>query len=120
MNYPKLVDTPNSVSSITVIEKTLRYILNNETNGIWNVYDRGVMTPFEIGEMLAETGLRDLPLRISKEELDTFHTPKRVDTVLYDERFESAINPEDVQTVLRETIEELKTALVAESMPTLG
>jgi len=120
LHYPKLVDTPNSVSSMTVIEKTLRYALENDASGIWNVYDKGVMTPFEIGELLTDAGMRDKPLRISKDELDAFHTPKRVDTVLYDERFERLVHPEEVHRVLSQTIEELKMALVAESMPTLG
>ncbi len=108
--YPKLVDTPNSVSSMAVIEKTLRHVLtsDDEWSGIWNIYDRGVTSPFEIGEMLWKAGLRERPLRISKEELDTFHKPKRVDTVLYDSRFEAVIQPEDVDIQMLRTIEHLK------------
>lgn len=108
--YPKLVDTPNSVSSIGVIEKTLRHVVMTKENwsGVWNVYDRGVTSPFEIGKMLSKAGLREQPLRISKAELDTFHKPKRVDTVLYDARFEAAIQPEEVRQVLANTMEELK------------
>jgi len=111
--YPKLVDTPNSVSSIGVIEKTLRHVTTATENwsGVWNLYDRGVTSPFEIGEMLWKAGLRTQPLRISKEELDTFHKPKRVDTVLYDARFEAAIHPEEVRIVLANMIEELKTSM---------
>ena len=98
MKYPKLIDTPNSVSSIAIIEKTVKHVLSSEDNwsGIWNVYDRGIVTPFEIGEMLWSAGMRGQPQRISKEELDQFHKPKRVDTVLFDERFEREIEPEDV------------------------
>jgi dTDP-4-dehydrorhamnose reductase len=111
--YPKLVDTPNSVSSIDIIEKTLRHILTakEDWSGVWNVYDRGVTSPFEIGEMLWNAGFREQPLRISKAELDTFHKPKRVDTVLYDARFEAAIQPEEVRTVLENTMKELKTSM---------
>ncbi|HEY3875030.1 MAG TPA: sugar nucleotide-binding protein [Candidatus Kapabacteria bacterium] len=110
LRYPKLIDTPNSVTSIAAIEKTLRMILTigNEWNGVWNVYDRGVTTPFHIGKMLYEAGLREEPQPLSKEELDRFHTPKRVDTVLYDARYERMIQPEDVQTQLGRAIEELK------------
>ena len=113
LHYPKLVDTPNSVSSVEVIEKTLRYVLDSPENwsGIWNVYDRGVTSPFEIGEMLWHAGLREQPKSISKEELDSFHKPKRVDTVLYDERFETVIKPENVHTVVARTIEELRLQL---------
>jgi nucleoside-diphosphate-sugar epimerase len=110
LKYPRLIDTPNSVSSMDVIEKTLRYILsaNEDWTGIWNLYDPGITTPFEIGKMLWNTGLREQPLRISKEELDAFHKPKRVDTVLYDERFERRIKPENVHSQLSKAIEELK------------
>jgi len=112
MKYPKLVDTPNSVSSMAVIEKTVRYLLtHSEASGIWNVYDRGVITPFQIGEMLWQTGVRTQPQKISKDELDRFHTPKRVDTVLYDERFERCINPENVEAQLHRAIDELRHAI---------
>jgi nucleoside-diphosphate-sugar epimerase len=112
LRYPKLIDTPNSVSSIEVIEKTVRHVVTNDTNwsGIWNIYDRGITTPLAIGEMLWKAGLREQPFRISKEELDAFHKPKRVDTVLYDERFESAIRPEEVNAQLSNAVEELNSA----------
>jgi dTDP-4-dehydrorhamnose reductase len=113
MQYPKLVDTPNSVSSVATIAKTVAHVATASENwsGIWNVYDRGIMTPFEIGKLLAAEGLRDEPMRISKDELDQFHTPKRVDTVLYDARFEEAIQPSDVMTELRTAIKFLKEKL---------
>ena len=113
MGYPKLVDTPNSMSSLSVIEKTLRYLLDAQDNwsGIWNVYDLGVATPFEIGEMLAREGLRERPVRISKEDLDQFHTPKRVDTVLYDSRFEKMVGPSNVRVELEKAIADLKVTL---------
>jgi len=117
--YASLIDTPNSVSSIEVIAKTVRYLLNAEASmvnsgasmvnpegwtGVWNVYDRGTITPFEIGELLWNAGLRGRPERISKAALDAFHKPKRVDTVLFDRRFERAVQPEEVHTVLARTI----------------
>jgi dTDP-4-dehydrorhamnose reductase len=109
LRYPKLIDTPNSVSSIEVIEKTVRHVLTSKDwNGVWNVYDRGITSPLAIGEMLWKAGLREQPFRISKEELDAFHKPKRVDTVLSDQRFETQIQPEDVNLQLTKAIEELK------------
>ncbi len=112
LRYPKLIDTPNSVSSLNVIEQTVRRVLSIESlwSGIWNAYDRGVTTPLAIGELLWKAGLRDQPFRISKEELDAFHKPKRVDTVLFDERFETVIQPADVQFQLTKAIEQLKNA----------
>jgi len=109
-HYPKLVDTPNSVSSIGVIEKTLRHVTtaNENWSGVWNVYDRGVTSPYEIGEMLWKAGLRNQPQRISKEELDSFHKPKRVDTVLFDARFEQVIHPEEVKAQIAAAMDQLK------------
>jgi len=110
MSYPRLVRTPNSMSSMEIIIKTIRHCLVSETNwnGIWNIYDKGITTPFEVGKMLAEAGLREMPMPLEKSELDSFHKPKRVDTVLYDERFERLIKPEEFDIVMRRTIEKFK------------
>ena len=112
LRYPKLIDTPVRVCGLEVDSSDGSYApylpeLNN-WNGIWNIYDRGFTTPLAIGEMLWKAGLREQPFRISKDELDAFHKPKRVDTVLYDERFETAIQPEDVALPLARAISELK------------
>ncbi len=111
--YPKLIQTPNSMSSLDIIIKTVRHCLSSSTdwNGIWNIYDAGVTTPFHIGELLAQAGLRAMPEAFTKTELDSFHKPKRVDTVLYDERFERLIKPEPLEEVLVKTIDRYKTAL---------
>ena len=109
-SYPRLVTTPNSMSSMEVIIKTVRHCLTSKTewNGIWNIYDKGILTPFQVGVMLAEAGLREMPVALEKSELDTFHKPKRVDTVLYDERFERLIQPEAFEVVMRRTIQAFK------------
>ncbi len=105
--YPRLVDTPQSMSSVDIIAKTVRYLLSaDEWSGIWNIYDKGTLTPFELGTMLSEAGLREMPEKLLKSELDVFHKPKRVDTVLYDERFERLLQPEDVRVVMKKVIEE--------------
>ncbi|HYM19950.1 MAG TPA: sugar nucleotide-binding protein [Candidatus Kapabacteria bacterium] len=108
LNYPKLVDTPNSMSSVDIITKTVQYLLDakNDWTGIWNIYDAGITTPYHLGILLAEAGLREMPARITKAELDSFHKPKRVDTVLFDERFEYQLKPEPVENVLQRTIKE--------------
>jgi hypothetical protein len=113
LKYPKLIDTPNSVSSVAIIEKTVKHILSSEDNwnGIWNIYDSGIITPFKIGEMLSYVGMREQPQHLSKEDLDKFHKPKRVDTVLFDERFEREIEPEDVLVQLGLAIAEYNANL---------
>ena len=108
LRYPDLIDTPNSMSSAEVIAKTVQHLLTaSDWMGVFNVYDQGHTTPPEIGTMLYEAGLRDKPARIEKSELDTWHKPRRVDTVIHDARFESMIKPRDVHEVLRESIAEL-------------
>lgn len=113
MSYPRLVTTPNSMSSMEIIIKTVRHCLTSKSdwNGIWNIYDAGITTPFEVGKMLAEAGLRDMPAPLEKSELDAFHKPKRVDTVLFDERFERLIEPEPFDLVMKRTIQEFKNAV---------
>ncbi len=109
-SYSRLVATPNSMSSMEIILKTVRHCISSKTdwNGIWNIYDKGITTPFEVGKILAQAGLREMPVVLDKSELDVFHKPKRVDTVLYDERFEQLIQPERIEVVMKRTIEEYK------------
>jgi dTDP-4-dehydrorhamnose reductase len=117
LRYPKLIDTPNSMSSAEVIAKTVQHLLiAQDCAGVYNVYDRGITTPYQIGMMLAEAGLRDAPQRIDKSELDTWHKPRRVDTVIHDERFEGMVEPRDVADVLRESIKALASDRI--SVPT--
>jgi dTDP-4-dehydrorhamnose reductase len=105
--YPRLVTTPQSMSSVSIISKTVRFLLDAKVwNGIWNIYDKGTLTPYQLGVMLSEAGLREMPEKLEKSELDGFHKPKRVDTVLYDERFEKMIQPEDLSIVMKKTIDE--------------
>jgi dTDP-4-dehydrorhamnose reductase len=105
LRYPKLIDTPNSMSSAEVIGKTVQHLISaSEWSGVLNVYDSGHTTPYRIGMMLAEAGLRREPIRIEKSELDTWHTPRRVDTVIHDARFEMMISPRKVEDVIRESI----------------
>lgn len=108
--YDALIDTPNSVSSIEIIIKTVKYVLGGaDWSGIWNIYDKGITTPYKIGKMLAAAGLRKEPALLTKSELDGFHKPKRVDTVLFDERFERLIKPDDVESVLHRMIDAYAT-----------
>lgn len=106
VRYEKLIDTPNSMTSAETIVKMVRYLLTatGDRAGIWNVYDEGVTTPFRVGQLLAEAKLRGEPTAFTKAELDSFHKPKRVDTVLYDERFEKTIKPKPVEDMLRAAI----------------
>jgi len=88
--YERLVDTPQSVSSVGLIRRFVHRITSNDWtwNRITCIYDFGTVTPFWIGLRLALAGLRSAPRLISKAELDAGYKPKRVDTVMHDGLFE--------------------------------
>jgi dTDP-4-dehydrorhamnose reductase len=114
LRYPKLIDTANSMSSAEVIANTVQHLISaREWSGVFNVYDKGYTTPYRIGMMLAQAGLRPEPTRIEKSELDTWHKPRRVDTVIHDARFEAMVSPRDVEEVLQESIATMAKSLVA-------
>lgn len=107
-SYPKLIDTPNSMTSAETIARTIEKVLSPEgekaLGKILCVYERGVTTPFEVGAIMAEAGLREPPQKFTKQELDGFHKPKRVDTVLSDPFFEALVDPPKVQDELRRVV----------------
>ena len=78
---------------------------------MWNLYDRGITTPFEVGILLWKRRLREKPELLQKADLDAFHVPKRVDTVLRDDRFELTVDVNSVHDELERAIEELHERL---------
>lgn len=100
MNYKNLINTHNSITSVNILCKTIKQLTNNSSHNLWNritcVYDKGIITPYDIGVSLSKAGLRKLPGILSKYELDSFHKPQRVDTVMYDQLFEETIKPRNV------------------------
>lgn len=109
LSYPKLLDTPNSMTSAETIAKTIEAFMGPiglERTRITNVYDAGWTTPFRVGELLAEAGLRTVPEKLTKEELDGWHKPKRVDAVIADNWFEYIAKPPKVEDELRRVIAE--------------
>lgn len=108
LKYDRLIATPNSMTSVKTICDTVHALIRNPGwNRIWNVYDRGIITPHRVGEMLAEAGLREAPEVLEKADLDSWHKPRRVDTVLHDRWFEHVINPPNVTDALKEAIDAL-------------
>ncbi len=105
IKYPKLLNTDNSMTSADTILKTIDKIISTNTRGlIMNVYDKGISSPYQVAVLLAEAGLRQKPEILSKSDLDQWHKPKRVDTVLYDAFFEDLVNPPTVNDELRRVI----------------
>ena len=105
--YPKLLDTPNSMTSADTIAKTIEIVMDHERpcwGRILNVYELGYSSPFEVGTLLAAAGLRAAPEKLTKSELDAFHKPKRVDAVIEDKFFEELVQPPTVQEELKRNI----------------
>ncbi|MFH0939318.1 MAG: sugar nucleotide-binding protein [Planctomycetota bacterium] len=108
-SYPKLLDTPNSMTSAATIARTIEIVLESPDRRCWNrilnVYERGYSSPFEVGTFLAQAGCRLLPEKLAKSDLDSWHRPKRVDAVIEDHFFEELVKPPTVQDELKRNIE---------------
>jgi dTDP-4-dehydrorhamnose reductase len=108
LKYDRVIDTPNSITSVEVLCKTLSFLTLQEKCGLWNritcVYDAGIVTPYTIATKLYHAGLRGAPERITKYQLDQWHRPQRVDTVMKDVLFEELVKPENVGQMLDRTI----------------
>jgi len=107
-SYPRLLDTPNSMTSADTIALTIETVLARNDDSVWNrvlnVYDRGITSPYEVGRLLAAAECRAVPERLVKSDLDTWHRPKRVDAVIHDAYFEHLVKPPAVQDELRRVI----------------
>jgi dTDP-4-dehydrorhamnose reductase len=107
--YPKLIDTPNSMTSAYTIVKVVQGIVSEFGQfgflqgfpTVMNVYDRGVTSPWKIGNILADEGLREPPEKMTKDDLDQWLIPRRVDAVLEDTFFEERFDPPDVEEEAR-------------------
>lgn len=107
--YKELIDTPNSMTSADTIARTIETIIEYKKYGyngkwIYNVYDKGITSPFKVGQLLAEAKVREKPILMEKDFLDTILRPKRVDTVLYDYDFEYLVEPPNVEDELKRVI----------------
>ncbi len=115
LSYPRLIDTPNSMTSAETIAKTIEYVENYDDFNcgplIMNVFDKGIISPFRVGQILSEFGLRGEPILMSKDELDKNLTPRRVDTVLNDCRFSFEVNPPKIEDEVRRVVAEYKANL---------
>jgi hypothetical protein len=85
--------------------KRMENIKMSITSRIINVYDKGITSPYEVGVMLAEAGLRDMPEKLEKSTLNEWHKPKRVDAVIKDSFFELMVEPPPVQCELKRNID---------------
>jgi dTDP-4-dehydrorhamnose reductase len=106
--YEKLIDTPNSMTSAETIAKTIEFLAEDEVCFpiTMNVFDKGVTSPYRVGMIMHELGLREKPVLLTKGDLDVFLKPKRVDAVLSDDFFCFEVDPPHVECELRRVIVE--------------
>ena len=115
LRYESLIENHNSMTSAYTIAKTIRVLYRREgqpdqwpgpeyKRQILSVYDKGVFSPFEMGVALAEAGLRGMPKKTGKDDLDKWLSPRRVDVVMKDELFEKWVQPPAVKDEVRRVI----------------
>lgn len=112
--YPRLIDTPNSVTSAYTIAKTISKLKDMRADpftrmhqpriATLNVYDKGVVTPYQIGQKLHRAGCRKNPVPMSRADLDKVLWPERVDVVMEDKLFEAIVNPPEADRELDRVI----------------
>lgn len=107
--YPSLLQDAQSITSADTLARTVHHLLVHDDCGLWGrascVYDRGITSVYEIGVLLAEAGLRAMPTVLEKSDLDEWHKPKRVSTVMSDPEFEREVKPPEVRVELRRVID---------------
>ena len=117
LRYESLIENHNSMTSAYTIAKTIRVLYNRlraarfrpptkekSERRILSVYDKGVFSPFEMGVALAEAGLREMPKKTGKDDLDKWLSPRRVDAVMKDELFEKWVEPPAVEDEVKRVI----------------
>jgi len=108
LRYPDLLDTPNSMTSDATIVKAIKRIcadkLEFKSKRVWNLYDIGVTSPYKVGMMLHDAGLRLAPKILEKNALDSWHKPQRVDAVMCDIYMEKFVEPGIIEGELNKAI----------------
>lgn len=99
--YKNLIDTPNSMTSAETIAKTIEFLAEERKTLPYpiemNVFDLGVTTPYRVGILMHEMGLRDEPEMMTKSDLDLQLKPRRVDAVLQDDFFVYEVDPPKIE-----------------------
>jgi dTDP-4-dehydrorhamnose reductase len=109
--YHGLINSPNSMTSAETILKTILKIIEiwkaghgSDIPEVINVYDKGEVTPLKVGMLLYKAGARSEPEVLEKNQLDSWHKPRRVDVVMYDEWLEKNVDVPEVDTELQRVI----------------
>jgi len=116
LGYKRLIDTPNTMTSAYAIYRAICRIIST-TDGcraygrIMGVYDSGVTSPFQVGMMMHEAGMRSAPELIDKTSLDQNLQPRRVDVVMHDPFFETFVGANSVTQEMLTAILGLRSEL---------
>lgn len=113
LTYTKFIDTPNSCTVVDDLLWVTGALIDKGVQGIYNVVNPGVTTPFEIAQVLKEVIKPEMEIaKISKEELNRMTFAQRIDSVLSCKKLagEGIVLPE-IHGRLREVVAELKKNL---------
>lgn len=90
LTFTRFIDVPNAGTVIEDLMEWTKGLIEKRVTGTLNVANEGWTTPYEIGLMLKEYVLHDLPVaKITKEELNKLTPVRRIDTILDISRLKS-------------------------------
>ncbi len=129
LTYTKFIDTANSCTIVEDLMEITHQLIKKDATGVINVVNSGVITPFQIAQMIKEIIKPDMRVtKISKEELNQMTLAKRIDCVLSTQKLSSLglhlaeITPRlrQILTIFKENLkkEEAKSALKKTAMET--
>jgi UDP-glucose 4,6-dehydratase len=115
VTFKKFIDTPNSMTVIEDFVPATYQLIKQNAQGVFNVANPGVMTPYHAAELLKEYINPNMEfVKITKEELNKMTFAERIDSVLDMSKLEAAgIKLKPIEERLRELLPELKKDLDA-------
>jgi dTDP-4-dehydrorhamnose reductase len=116
MTYSRFVDIAQSATIAEDMANVVWQLVSKRAVGAYNVANPGLISPWEIAEMLRETIDPDFsPVKIQLDELNSFTQVRRIRTVLSTDRLrEREIELPEIKAGLRRTLLGLKQQISTE------
>ncbi len=113
LTYNKFIDTPNSMTIVEDLVEVTDQLMQKKAEGLYNVTNPGIMTPYRLAELLKEIVKPDMEIsKISKDELNAMTLATRVDCVLNCDKLNAlGIELEPIEPRLRRLLPEFKANL---------
>lgn len=113
LTYNKFIDTPNSCTIVEDLMWATDELLKKQATAIINIANPGIITPYEIAQIIKEVIKPDLAVtKISKADLNQMTLARRVDCVLDCSRLQSyGIQLPEIHQRLYEIAQEFKKNL---------